>query len=132
MKKVFWCKNCVIMSTRPRVTFNEDGVCSACQWVEEKKTLDWEERQKKLDKLLNEQRANPHFQCIAAVSGGKDGSYISYNLKHKKKVNPLTITIRPPLEQDIGKQNLINFTRSGYQHIHITPDEEAMRKLNKL
>ena len=132
MKKVFWCKNCVIMSTRPRVTFNEDGLCSACQWVEEKKTLDWEERQKKLDKLLNEQRANPHFQCITAVSGGKDGSYISYNLKHKKKVNPLTITIRPPLEQDIGKQNLINFTRSGYQHIHITPDEEAMRKLNKL
>ena len=62
MKKVFWCNNCVIKSTRPRVTFNEDGVCSACQCAEEKK---------KLDKLLNEQRSNPHFQCITAVSGGK-------------------------------------------------------------
>ena len=30
-KKVFWCKKCVVMSTRPRVTFNEEGVCSACQ-----------------------------------------------------------------------------------------------------
>ena len=31
MNKVFWCKKCVVMSTRPRVTFNADGVCSACQ-----------------------------------------------------------------------------------------------------
>ena len=25
-QKVFWCKKCVVMSTRPRVTFNEEGV----------------------------------------------------------------------------------------------------------
>ena len=50
-KKVFWCKKCVVMSTRPRVTFNEEGVCSACQWAEEKKTLNWEERQKRLDTI---------------------------------------------------------------------------------
>ena len=41
MKKIFWCKKCVVMSTRPRVTFNAEGVCSACQWAEEKKKLDW-------------------------------------------------------------------------------------------
>ena len=130
--KVFWCKNCVVMSTRPRVTFNKLGLCSACQWVEDKKKIDWDERQKKLDELLNEQNSNKFFQCITAVSGGKDGSYVSYNLKNKKKVNPLAVTIRPPLEQEIGKKNIINFVRSGYQHIHVTPDENAMQKLNKL
>ena len=132
MKKLFWCKKCVVMSTRPRVTFNAQGLCSACQWAEEKKTLNWKERQTKLDKLLSEQKSNPHFQCINAVSGGKDGSYVSYNLKHKKKVNSLDITARPPLEQSIGKRNLTNFVRSGYEHMHVTPDEEAMRKINKL
>ncbi len=126
MNKVFWCKRCVVMSTRPRVTFNANGVCSACQWQEEKKTLNWKERQIKLDKLLTEQKSNPIFKCINAVSGGKDGSYVSYCLKHKKKVNSLAVTIRPPLEQNVGKKNIINFVRSGYEHIHITPDEEAM------
>ena len=41
------------MSTRPRITFNAEGVCSACQWAEEKKKLNWDERQKMLDKLLS-------------------------------------------------------------------------------
>ncbi len=132
MKRVFWCKNCVVMSTRPRVTFNKDGICSACQWMVEKKKLNWVKRQKQLDKLLNQQKSNKTFQCITAVSGGKDGSYITYNLKHKKKINPLAVTIRPPLEQELGKKNLNNFVRSGYQHIHVTPDETAMQKLNKL
>jgi|TARA_Y100000294_G_scaffold39461_1_gene35560 hypothetical protein len=50
------------MSTRPRVTFNADGVCSACQWQEEKRTLNWEERQIKFDKLLAEQKSNPNFK----------------------------------------------------------------------
>jgi|TARA_B100001093_G_scaffold397817_1_gene385124 N-acetyl sugar amidotransferase len=132
MNKIFWCKKCVVASTRPRVTFNKDGVCSACQWMDMKKTMDWSNRQKQLDKLLSEQDRNKPFQCITAVSGGKDGSYISYMLKNYKKVDPLAVTIRPPLEQEIGKKNLINFTRSGFQHVHVTPDEEAMRKLNKL
>ena len=37
LKDIFWCKNCVTMSTRPRITFDERGFCSACQWSEEKK-----------------------------------------------------------------------------------------------
>ena len=44
MKKVFWCKNGVVMSTRPRISFDEKGFCSACQWAEEKKKLDWGKR----------------------------------------------------------------------------------------
>ena len=72
MKKIFWCKSCVVMSTRPRVTFNEKGICSACQWAEEKKTINWKERQTRLDKLLSEQKSHLNYQCIVPVSGGKD------------------------------------------------------------
>ena len=38
---VFWCKNCLNMSTRPRITFDDEGNCNACQWAEEKKVIDW-------------------------------------------------------------------------------------------
>ena len=32
---------------------------------------------------------------------------------------------------DVGEKNLNNFVRSGFDHIHITPNEETMRKVNK-
>ena len=41
LKNIFWCKNCVTMSTRPRITFDSRGYCSACQWTEEKKKINW-------------------------------------------------------------------------------------------
>ena len=34
-KKIFWCKNCLNMSTRPRIKFDDRGWCNACQWMEE-------------------------------------------------------------------------------------------------
>ena len=50
-KEVFWCKNCLNMSTRPRITFDDRGWCNACQWMEEKKVLDWSKREKELKSL---------------------------------------------------------------------------------
>lgn len=94
--------------------------------------MDWTPRQKELEALLDQYRSSDEkFDCIVPVSGGKDGSYISYNLKHKFGMNPLAVTSRPPLTLDLGDQNLINYIRSGYDHMHITANENAMRQLNK-
>jgi N-acetyl sugar amidotransferase len=132
-KNIFYCKNCVAMSTRPRITFDNRGFCSACIWAEEKKKINWKKRKIVLNKLLAKYRSdNKQYDCIATVSGGKDGSYVAYNLKHNHKMNPLTVTIRPVLETDIGVQNVLSFINSGYDHIHITPNLEAMRKLNRI
>ena len=132
MKEVFWCKNCLNMSTRPRITFDDDGWCNACQWMKEKKKLSWDSRKKELLNLLDAHRSKSGgFDCIVPVSGGKDGSYVAYNLKHKYGMNPLTITVKPPLTLELGDNNLKNFQDSGYDHIHITPGFEAMRVLNR-
>ena len=52
--KIFWCKNCLNMSTRPIITFDKRGYCNACQWMEEKKILDWTKREKQLEVTINE------------------------------------------------------------------------------
>ena len=130
---VTWCKNCLNMSTRPRITFDERGWCNACRWMEEKKTLDWAARQKELIALLGEYRSKTNsFDCIVPVSGGKDGSYVAHQLKHKYGVNPLAVTVTPALSLELGNTNLRNFIDSGYNHIQISPDAHAMRKLNRL
>lgn len=128
----FWCKNCINMSTRPRITFDAKGFCNACQWVEEKKKIDWSKRERELKSILNKKKSDQIYDCIVPVSGGKDGAYVAYKLKQEYGLNVLTVTSRPPLETEIGKKNLVSFVNSGFDHIHITPNQNAMKTLNKL
>lgn len=127
-----WCSNCLSMSTRPRITFDSRGFCNACRWMEKKKILDWNSREKELIKLLDKHRSKTGgFDCLVPVSGGKDGSYVAYNLKHKYNMNPLALTVTPALSLDLGDENLKAFVASGYNHISVNPAYEAMRILNK-
>ena len=122
-----------MMSTRPRLTFDKRGFCSACQWAEKKKKLDWNKRQILLEDLLQKHKSNgSKFDCITTVSGGKDGSYVSHNIKNKYGMNPLTVTFRTSMETELGKQNLQSFINRGYDHVHITGNLETMRILNKI
>lgn len=133
LKKLRWCSNCLAMSTRPRITFDDRGWCNACRWMEKKKSLNWIERKKELEKLLDKHRRNDGaFDCLVPVSGGKDGSYVAYNLKHKYGMNPLCLTITPALALALGEQNLQAFVQSGYNHITVNPAYEAMRVLNRV
>ncbi|MGE5411879.1 MAG: N-acetyl sugar amidotransferase [Clostridiales bacterium] len=132
MPEVFWCSNCLNMSTRPRIQFDERGWCNACCWAEEKKQLNWQNRQTELLELLKKYRSESGgFDCVVPCSGGKDGSYVAYNLKHVYGMNPLAITIRPALSLKLGEKNLHNFVNSGYNHVLVTPDPKVMQILNK-
>ena len=126
-----WCQNCINNSLRPRISFDKRGWCNACQWMEEKKVLNWVARKKELKKIISKFKSNSNYDCIVPVSGGKDGSYVAYKIK-KLGLNPITVTSRPPLEIEVGKKNLINFLKKDFEHIHITTKDKVMRKLNKL
>lgn len=136
MNEVFisprWCSNCLAMSTRPRLTFDARGWCNACVWMEKKETLDWSSRHAQLEKLLDKhRRRDGQFDCLVPVSGGKDGSYVAYNLRHKYGMNPLAVTVTPALSLALGDENLKAFVASGFNHISINPAHNAMRVLNR-
>jgi N-acetyl sugar amidotransferase len=131
-KKIFWCKNCLNMSTRPRISFDERGWCNACVWMDEKKSMDWIERERELRDLLDTHRSTDgSFDCIVPVSGGKDGSYVAYMLKNKYGMNPLAVTVKPALSLPIGDKNLFNFIQSGFNHIHVSANPKVLDRLNK-
>lgn len=130
--QVHWCSNCLAMSTRPRIGFDQRGWCNACQWMEKKETMDWTSREQELATLLDKHRRHDgEFDVLIPVSGGKDGSYVSYNLKHRYGMNPLCVTVTPPLPLALGETNLRNFIESGYNHVSINVAHEAVRKLNR-
>jgi N-acetyl sugar amidotransferase len=128
-----WCSNCVAMSTRPRITFDERGWCNACRWSEQKRSLDWDTRQSQLETLLDRHRSPAAtFDCIVPVSGGKDGSYVAHTLKTRYGMNPLTVTVNPALPLPLGQRNLQAFADSGFTLLAVNPDPEAMRQLNRI
>lgn len=52
-------------------------------------------------------------------------------LKEKLGMKPLCVTIRPPLEEQIGIQNIYNFMDRGYDHVFITPNRIIEREIDK-
>lgn len=128
---MFFCKKCLMPNTRPRLTFNETGICSACQWEEEKKTIvDWAQREKELCGIIEHERGKHNYDILVPVSGGKDSSYVASILRDKYKLHVLTVTITPPLESNIIRENLSNFLNLGFENIKITPDPVITREIN--
>ena len=76
-----------------------------------RKNLNWDLRQKTLLNLLEGIKKNKkgNYDCLVPVSGGKDGTYVAYQLRDKHKLNILTATTRPPIELEVGKENLKKF-----------------------
>lgn len=134
-KLLQYCTKCLMPDTRPRITFNEEGVCNACSYNELKKKneINWDDRWSQLEKLCDKfrKRNNGRHDVLVPYSGGKDGAYIAYMLKHKLGMKPLCVTIRPPLEEQIGIQNIYNFMDKGYDHVFITPNRVIEREIDK-
>ena len=127
MNRVFWCSSCLAMSTRNRISsIKKESVTHANG---NKEIIDWSSRKNELLKLLD--NIDQKWRIwLCAVSGGKDGSYVAYNLKHKYGMNPLCITVTPPLQLDLGKK-LENFINSDYTVLSINTNPSTMKYLNK-
>ncbi len=118
---------------RPRISFDEEGVCSACRYAEIKAATDWEAREKELEKLCDEHRSvDGSFDVIVPVSGGKDGGFVAHMLKTRYGMNPLCVSFAPLLPTEIGKQNLAAFIASGFDVIQGHPNQQTARKLARL
>jgi N-acetyl sugar amidotransferase len=134
-KEVKFCKRCTISNQRPRIVFDEDGVCSACRFAEYKNTkVDWGLREKELKDLCDRFRKNDgSFDVLVPSSGGKDSSSVAHKLKYRYGMNPLTVTWSPHLYTDAGWNNFQNAIHiGGLDNILGTPNGHTHRKLTKL
>lgn len=133
-ENVVFCKKCTMSNQRPRITFDENGVCSACNYTEYKKAhIDWDEREKELVELCNRFRKdNGKYDVIVPVSGGKDGGFVAHMLKYKYGMNPLTVTWSPLVPSDVGRRNLDAFIMSGFDNILGRPNGKATRLMTNL
>lgn len=148
--EVKFCKRCVISNQRPSsavefkhtreskkstIQFDEDGVCDACRYAEQKlRLVDWDERRTKLRELCDKYRSrNGSYDCLVPGSGGKDSVYAAMVLKNEFGMHPLTVTWAPHLYTDVGWRNHQAWIhRGGFDNYLFTPDGQVHRKLTQL
>jgi N-acetyl sugar amidotransferase len=132
-KTVQFCKKCTISNQRPRISFDSKGICSACNFADFKKTLDWKSREEELKRLCDKfRKSNGDYDILIPCSGGKDGDYVAHQMKYVFGMNPLTVTWSPLKYTDIGRKNLDAFLASGFNHVLGTPDPIVTKKLTEL
>jgi len=120
--------------TRPGLTFSDDGVCAACINFEKQKSTNWDQRWTELEQLCEKYRGcnGKGYDCVIAVSGGKDSHFQTYIMKEKLKMNPLLISVGNIEWTDTGRQNFANISDAfGCDIISFQPNIKLARKLSK-
>lgn len=131
---VTYCKKCVISNQRPRITFDSEGVCSACLYWEKKKSeIDWRDRDRELRDLCNRYRRDDgSFDVLVPSSGGKDSVYVAWELKTKYGMHPLTMTWAPHLYTEIGIRNFQAHIHAGLDNVCYTANGIVHRRMTRL
>ena len=126
------CTRCIQPNTRPGIFFNEQSVCGACLWEEEKKKINWSER---IDELKNTvaqtKKLNSIYDCVIGVSGGKDSTFQALKARDSLGLRCLLVNYQPDNITKIGSDNIENLKQLGFDVITIRPNPQIMKKLVK-
>lgn len=133
--EIKFCKRCVVSNQRPRIQFDEEGICGACRFAEIKENFtDWLSREKELKDLCDRYRkTDGSYDVIIPSSGGKDSSRVAYELKYKYGMHPLTVTWAPFEYTPEGYTNFRNFIKiGGFNNLLASPNGKLHRKLSRI
>lgn len=131
-----YCTKCVMPDTRPGIAFNGQGICSACQSYENRKNVDYNIRLAELNTLCDKYRGmnGPNgFDCMIAVSGGKDSHYQTYIMKEVMGMNPLLVTVEDNFPMTAaGLHNIQNISEAfGCDIISMKPNIRVQKIIMK-
>lgn len=128
-----YCVKCVMPDTRPGISFDSEGVCSACRAYESRGQVDWDERWHELELLCDKYRGmnGDGYDCAIAVSGGKDSHFQVDLFKNRLGMNPILFSVEDNFPMtEAGRHNLKNISEEfGCNIISIKPDIRTQKKV---
>lgn len=105
------CVRCLYSIFHPLgLVLDESGVCSGCLIHEEKDSLDWPKRWRKLEELVAPYRVDSGktYDCVVPVTGANDSYFIMDTVKNRLGLNPLLVTYNKYFNTPLGIRNLAN------------------------
>ena len=106
------CTNCIMDTSDPQITFDEDGVCNHCKEYQEKLDKFFRgvsDKKKKLSSILEQIKLsgkNKKYDCIIGVSGGVDSTYLAYIAVEKFGLRPLAVHFDNGWNSELSVENI--------------------------
>lgn len=128
-----YCRRCVMPETKPDLRIDEEGVCSACRYWEQRTEVDWPARERELRAILDRYRSRDGgtYDCIVPVSGGKDSHFQVIRML-EFGMNPLLVTATTCKLSEIGRRNIENLKRLGADYIEVTSNRKVRARMNRV
>ncbi|MCP4644704.1 MAG: N-acetyl sugar amidotransferase [bacterium] len=128
-----YCTRCVMPETKPDLHLDEDGVCSACRYMEKRHEVDWDARRGELASILDRYRSNDgsNYDCIIPVSGGKDSHYQVVRML-EMGATPLCVTATTCKLSALGRKNIESIQALGVDYIEVTSNRVVRRRINRM
>ncbi len=110
------CRRCVADSTIPAISFNQQGVCSLCDFHDRLCDLYPEnegalkELQSKIEKIKAQGR-NKKYDCIIGLSGGRDSTYLLYLAVKEWGLRPLAVHFNDGFDNPVAGENMLKATK---------------------
>ena len=127
MKK---CTKCMLPETYETIEFQSNG-CNLCTEVTKKKQeINWIERRKTLDNIIESHRGKTDYDCIIPFSGGKDSTFQAYFLKKEYNLKPLIIRFNHRFYRRKTEENVERTIRKlGIDMIDFKPNWHIIKKV---
>ena len=92
--------------------------------------IDWDERKRLLDQLIEKHRGKADYDCIVPFSGGKDSTFQLYFLVREYKLKPLVVRFNHGfMRQGIQENNQRTFKKLGVDVLEFTPNWHVVKRL---
>jgi len=135
MSERFLCRQCILPSTFPGISFNESGVCNHCQHYKgEDATVTLQKKyEKKFLKLLEERKTRNSYDVIVAYSGGKDSTYTLDVFVNRYKLRVLALTFDNTFISSKALENIGNVCGSlGVDSLIVKPAPQVVRNIFRI
>jgi len=129
------CKKCLMANTKPGLILDDQGICQACRHYAMRASTDYNQRFEDLRALTNKfRRTDGYYDCLMAVSSGKDSHFQVYVMKELFGMNPLLVSASDPFTKTkAGQHNLNNITESfGCDMIVLNLNPALVRKMVRI
>lgn len=125
------CNKCLLPETHETIFFDEEGICNICRQNEFKKEkINWADRKKELDQLIDQYRGKYDYDCIIPYSGGKDSTWTVHYLIKEYKLKPLVVRFDHGfLRQNIHENTTRMLRKLGVDFHHFSPNWKVVQKL---
>lgn len=109
MERVYQiCTRCIMDTTDPEITFDEQGICRYCHMYETQIRAAIRPDATALQHLVDDIRTHGRdheYDCIIGVSGGVDSTYVAYIVK-KLGLRPLAVHMDNGWDSELAVSNI--------------------------